>query len=65
MYSDARVLTIYEIMKVMSIPENWKIPNWASENFLRTVIGEGIPPLLVKKFFVQLLKIYKQNERKS
>jgi DNA (cytosine-5)-methyltransferase 1 len=65
MYSDARVLTVYEIMKVMSIPENWKIPNWCSESFLRTVIGEGIPPLLVKKFFVQLLKIYKKNERKS
>ena len=65
MYSDARVLTVYEIMKVMSIPENWKIPNWCSENFLRTVIGEGIPPLLVRKFFVQLLKIHKQNERKS
>ncbi len=50
-YSDARVLTIFEIMKVMSIPENWNIPDWATENFIRSVIGEGIPPLLVKKIF--------------
>ena len=48
-------------MKIMSIPENWKIPSWCSENFLRTVIGEGIPPLLVKKFFVELLQIYKKK----
>ena len=61
LYSDARVLTVYEIMKIMSIPENWKIPSWCSENFLRTVIGEGIPPLLVKKFFVELLQIYKKK----
>lgn len=65
MYSDARVLTVYEIMKIMSIPEDWKVPRWCSENFLRTVIGEGIPPLLVKKFFVKLLQIYKKNERKN
>ena len=61
LYSDARVLTVYEIMKIMSIPENWKIPSWCSENFLRTVIGEGIPPLLVKKIFVELLQIYKKK----
>jgi DNA (cytosine-5)-methyltransferase 1 len=61
LYSDARVLTVYEIMKIMSIPENWKIPSWCSENFLRSVIGEGIPPLLVKKFFVELLQIYKKK----
>ena len=64
-YSDPRVLTVYEIMKVMTIPTNWKIPEWCSENFLRTVIGEGIPPLLVKAFFKELIKIEKDNERKN
>ncbi len=49
LYSDARVLTIYEIMLVMSIPSDWNIPLWASDNFIRSVIGEGVPPLLVKK----------------
>lgn len=48
-YSDARVLTIYEIMKLFTIPDDWNIPEWASENFIRKVIGEGIPPLLIYK----------------
>ena len=33
--------------------------------FPRTVIGEGIPPLLVKNFFIELLKIDKLNGRKN
>lgn len=49
LYSDARVLTIYEIMLVMSLPADWNIPDWATDNFIRSVIGEGVPPLLVKK----------------
>ncbi|MEG2789946.1 MAG: DNA cytosine methyltransferase [Romboutsia sp.] len=54
-YSDARVLTVYELMIVMSIPLNWNIPDWATEHFVRQVIGEGIPPLLVKKLFQQIV----------
>ena len=52
-------------MKIMTIPASWKIPEWCTENFLRTVIGEGIPPLLVKVFFEELIKIEKKNERKN
>lgn len=48
-YSDARVLTVYEIMKLFTIPDDWDIPEWAEENFIRNVIGEGVPPLLIKK----------------
>ena len=62
-YSDPRVFTIYEIMKVMTIPTKWRVPSWCSENFLRTVIGEGIPPLLVKIFFQELIRIHKKNEK--
>lgn len=54
-YSDARVLTIYELMLVTSLPKNWNIPEWASEHFVRQVIGEGIPPLLVQKIMHQLV----------
>ncbi|MBU3191800.1 DNA cytosine methyltransferase [Clostridium bowmanii] len=54
-YSDPRVLTVYEIMLVMSLPENWNIPRTVSENFIRSVIGEGIPPLFIKKIFKQLI----------
>ena len=58
LYSDARVLTIFELMRVMSLPDDWNIPEWASEGLIRTVIGEGIPPLAVKKI-VKGLKIKK------
>lgn len=53
-YSDARALTLYELMKIMSIPDNWPIPDDTSEAFLRRIIGEGIPPLFVKKVFEKL-----------
>ncbi len=53
-YSDARALTLYEIMKIMSIPQDWPVPENTSEAFLRRIIGEGIPPLFVKKVFENL-----------
>lgn len=53
-YSDARTLTLYELMKIMSIPDEWPVPNDTSEAFLRRIIGEGIPPLFVKKVFENL-----------
>ncbi len=48
-YSDPRVLTIKELLIVSSLPENWDIPKWASEQLVRKVIGEAIPPLITKK----------------
>lgn len=54
-YSDPRVLTVYELMKVMSLPDDWDIPRGTTEHFVRQVIGEGIPPLLVKKIFQQIV----------
>lgn len=54
-YSDARVLTIYELLIVSSLPLDWNIPDWASDTLIRKVIGEGIPSLLVKKIMLELL----------
>jgi len=59
LYSDPRVLSIYELMIIMSIPNNWKIPSWASDGFIRQVIGEGIPPKALKIFFKELLNYIK------
>lgn len=53
-YSDARALTLYELMIIMSIPRTWNVPTNTSEAFLRRIIGEGIPPLFVKKVFLNL-----------
>ena len=55
MYSDPRALTLFELMKIMSLPESWPLPKDANPTFVRTIIGEGIPPLFVKKVFEKVL----------
>lgn len=47
LWSDARVLSIYELMMVSSLPSDWNIPDWASSNTIREAIGEGVPPRLI------------------
>lgn len=56
LYSDARVLSIYELLIVMTLPLDWPIPDWAEESFVRRVIGEGIPSNLVREILTVLLK---------
>lgn len=46
-YSDARVLTLLETFIVSSIPEDIDFPKDATDTFIRTVIGESIPPKLM------------------
>lgn len=48
-YSDARVLTPLELMILMSLPNDWNIPDDTPEILLRQCMGEAIPPLLIKK----------------
>ena len=55
-YSDARTLTLYELMRVMSIPEEWNVPMNTDEAFLRRIIGDGIPPLFMRKLFAQITR---------
>lgn len=54
LYSDPRTLTLYELMVIMTLPDDWPVPLSTSEAFLRRIIGEGIPPLFVKKVFQNL-----------
>lgn len=56
LYSDARVLSIYELLIVMSLPLDWPIPDWASETFIRRAIGEGIPSKLIKEIMTVLIQ---------
>lgn len=62
LYSDARVLTIYELLIVMSLPLDWHIPEWASETFIRRAFGEGIPSKLVKEIMMELLRQLPKEE---
>ena len=47
-YSDARVLSLKELMILTGLPDDWEVPEWASENLIRKVIGEGVPPKLIE-----------------
>lgn len=57
LYSDARALTILEIIRLTGLPDNWDCPSWASDNLIREVIGEAIPPFLVKNILLGLKKM--------
>ncbi len=45
-YSDARVFSLRELFIVESLPADWDIPSWATDTFMRRIIGEAIPPML-------------------
>lgn len=55
LYSDPRCLTLYELFIVFSLPKNWNVPDWADDRFIRQVIGEGIPPMLIKNIVQELI----------
>ena len=55
-YSDPRVLSLLELFRVTSLPDDWNPPEWATENFIRQVIGEAIPPLLIKEIVDKLMR---------
>lgn len=55
LYSEPRCLTLYELFIVFSLPKNWNVPDWADDRFIRQVIGEGIPPMLVKNIVQELI----------
>lgn len=54
-WSDARVLTLRELLIVSSMPPDLDPPNFVSETKFRQLIGEGVPPLLIKKFLKGIL----------
>lgn len=60
-YSDARVLTILELLILTSLPKDWDIPTWASENLIRKVIGEAVPPKLI----FEIIKSYQEQKNKK
>ena len=54
--SDARVLTLRELFIVSSLPADWDLPNWCTDNLIRTVIGEAIPPMFAKSIVEKIGK---------
>lgn len=42
--TDARVLTLRELFIVSSLPADWNLPDWCTDQFVREIVGEAIPP---------------------
>lgn len=53
-YSDARVLTPLELMLLNSLPSDWNIPDDTPEILIRQIIGESIPPLMIKNIVKEI-----------
>lgn len=54
-YTDARVLTLLELFIVSSIPLSIEIDlEKYSNNFIRQIIGEAVPPLMMKKIIQKI-----------
>ena len=48
-WSDARVLTLRELLIVSSLPPDLDVPTNLSETAFRQIIGEGVPPKMFAK----------------
>jgi len=55
-WSDARVLTLRELLIIMSLPPDIDLPTNISDTALRQYIGEGIPPKMMKKILEGITK---------
>lgn len=53
-WSDPRTMTIFELMRLSSLPDNWAIPDNASSNVIREILGEGVPPKLIEQAIIAL-----------
>lgn len=65
-YSDPRVLSLLETFIVSSIDLNIEFPKGSSETYIRTIIGESIPPKLLKKIcYPKGVNYCDSNQRES
>lgn len=53
-WSDPRVLSLLELFIVSSLPQDWDIPTNCKESFIRLLIGEAIPPLMLKEILSKI-----------
>ena len=53
-WSDARTMTIFELMRLSSLPDDWNIPDNTSTNVIREILGEGVPPRLLESALIEL-----------
>lgn len=63
-YSDARVLSIKEICILTGLSDNIEFPSWASDNFIRQVIWEWVPPKMIKELISTMPRMNSEAKRK-
>lgn len=56
-YSDARALSILELILLTGLPKKWSVPEWASDSVIRDVIGEAVPPMLIYELTKELKNV--------
>ena len=61
--SDPRTMTIFELMRLSSLPDNWNIPSNCSSNLIREIIGEGVPPKLLEAALIELERLLNENNK--
>lgn len=54
-YSDARVLSIKELFLLTGLGEKFDLPETTPEILIRQVLGECVPPLLIKKVCQEII----------
>ena len=57
LWSDPRTMTIFELMRLSSLPDDWAIPENASSNVIREILGEGVPPKLIEQAIIALEQV--------
>jgi DNA (cytosine-5)-methyltransferase 1 len=55
-WSDARVLSLRELLIITSLPPDIDLPTDISDSSLRQFIGEGIPPQMLKKIVEAIVR---------
>ena len=53
-WSEPRTMTVFELMRLSSLPDNWNIPVETSSNLVREILGEGVPPKLIESALLSL-----------
>lgn len=62
-WSDARTMTIFELIRLTSLPDSWDVPSKTSTNVIREILGEGVPPKLLESALLSLKQaIYERNK---
>lgn len=62
-YSDARTMTIFELMRLSSLPDDWPLPENISTNLVREIIGEGVPPKLLESALLFLQELLNAKDQ--